>query len=385
MPTIMTSTPPTSPAHIVPVSLGDRSYEVRIASGLMARAGAEIAPLLKRPFVPVVTDATVAALHLKALTSSLEAEGIKSLPIILPAGEATKSFKHLEDLLGQLMDAGVERSDMVVALGGGVIGDLAGFAAAILRRGVDFIQIPTTLLAQVDSSVGGKTAIDVPQGKNLIGAFHQPRLVLADIDVLATLNARELRAGYAEVVKYGLIDDADFFKWLEANGPKLLDGDADLRSEAVRHSVAAKARVVAADEREGGQRALLNLGHTFGHALETAAGYSGDLLHGEAVAAGMGIAFDVSVQLGLCPKADAERAKAHLRACDLPASISDLEKRNSLIIPDTDELIRLMGQDKKVSGGKITFILSRGIGKSFVATDVDMEMVARVLSERLAA
>lgn len=374
----------TQALHTVPVSLGDRSYDVIVGNGLLANAGAQIAPLLKRPFVPVVTDENVAALHLDALTRSLEAAGISCLPIVLPAGEATKSFSHLETLLNALMDAGVERTDMVVAFGGGVIGDLAGFAAAILRRGVDFIQIPTTLLAQVDSSVGGKTAIDVPQGKNLVGAFHQPRLVLADTDVLGTLTPRDLRAGYAEVAKYGLIDDADFFTWLEANGPALLSGDNSLRAQAVKHSVEAKARVVAADEREGGQRALLNLGHTFGHALETAAGYSGDLLHGEAVAAGMGIAFDVSVHMGLCPAEDAQRAKAHLRACDLPAGIADLEARNSLDVPDTDELVRLMGQDKKVSQGKITFILARGIGKSFIAKDVDMNQVAQVLSERRA-
>ncbi|MEQ8745873.1 3-dehydroquinate synthase [Pyruvatibacter sp.] len=372
-------------ADTVPVSLGDRSYDVRIGSGLLQAAAGHIQPLLKRPFVLIVTDATVAALHLEPLTRALNDADIKTLPIVLPAGEATKSFAHLEDLLSQLIDAGVERTDMIIALGGGVIGDLAGFAAAILRRGVDFIQIPTTLLAQVDSSVGGKTAIDMAQGKNLVGAFHQPRLVLADIDVLATLDKRELRAGYAEVVKYGLIDDPEFFAWLETNGAQLLDGDTDTRIQAVRRSIAAKARVVAADEREGGQRALLNLGHTFGHALETAAGYSGDLLHGEAVAAGMGIAFDVSVHLGFCPADDAERAKAHLRASGLPAGITDLEKSNRLKVPDADDLIRLMGQDKKVSGGKITFILARGIGQSFIAPDIDMEKVAQVLSNKEAA
>jgi len=375
----------TNTSHTVPVSLGERSYDVRIGPGLLANAGAEIAPLLKRPYVPIITDRTVADLHLKTLEQSLAAAGIDSAPIILPPGESTKSFSHLEQVLSALLDAGVERTDMVVALGGGVIGDLAGFAAAILRRGVDFIQIPTTLLAQVDSSVGGKTAIDVTQGKNLVGAFHQPRLVVADTGVLSTLSPRELRAGYAEVVKYGLIDDADFFAWLETNGPALLSGDEELRAEAVKHSVAAKARVVAADERESGQRALLNLGHTFGHALETAAGYSGDLLHGEAVAAGMGIAFDVSAHLGLCPLTEAERAKAHLRATGLPAGIHDLEQRNSLDVPQADELIRLMGQDKKVSAGKITFILARGIGKSFIARDVDMDQVAQVLSKRQAA
>jgi len=368
----------------VPVNLGARTYEVRIGAGLIAGAGDEIAPLLTRPFAPVVTDATVADLYLAPLMAALDARGIRCVPIVLPAGEATKSFAHLENLLAQLVDAGVERTDTILALGGGVIGDLAGFAAAILRRGVDFIQIPTTLLAQVDSSVGGKTAIDVPQGKNLIGAFHQPRLVLADIDALTTLSARELRAGYAEVAKYGLIDDAPFFAWLETNAAALLAGDRAAQAQAVRRSVAAKARIVAADEREGGQRALLNLGHTFGHALETAAGYSGDLLHGEAVAAGMGLAFDVSVHLGLCPRADAARAKAHLRAAGLPAGLLDLAQRG-LTPPPADRLLDLMRQDKKVSAGNITFILTRGIGRAFIAPDVDTRQVAQVLSERHAA
>ncbi len=381
----MTDDPSSTAARTVHVPLDERAYDVRVGPGLLAAAGDEIKPLLKRDFVAIVTDRTVADLHLGTLTASLDTAGIRHETVILPPGEETKSFSHLEGLLARLMDAGVERSDLVLALGGGVIGDLAGFAAAILRRGVDFLQLPTTLLAQVDSSVGGKTAIDVPQGKNLVGAFHQPRLVLADTGVLATLPPRELRAGYAEVVKYGLIDDPDFFQWLEKNGADLLAGNDDLRAEAVMRSVAAKARVVVADERESGQRALLNLGHTFAHALETAAGYSGDLLHGEAVAAGMGLAFDLSVKLGLCPGQDAERAKSHLRASDLPAGLADLRRDRGLDIPGADELIRLMGQDKKVSGGKITFILARGIGKAFIARDVDMDAVETLLGERQAA
>lgn len=373
------------PRQVVHVPLGARSYDVVVGPGLLAQAGSAIAPLLKRPFAAIVTDETVAALHLEALTGSLARAGIESRAIVLPPGEGTKSFAHLEALLTQLIDAGVERTDMVLALGGGVIGDLAGFAAAILRRGVDFIQIPTTLLAQVDSSVGGKTAIDMPQGKNLVGAFHQPRLVLADTGLLATLPAREVRAGYAEVVKYGLIDDAPFFDWLEANAAALLGGDTAARTQAVARSVAAKARVVAADERESGQRALLNLGHTFGHALETALGYDGALLlHGEAVAAGMGLAFDLSVRLGLCPAADAARAKAHLRASGLPAGLADVEKLAGRALPDADELIRLMAQDKKVAQGRITFILTRGIGRAFIARDTDMDAVAALLGERQA-
>ena len=372
--------------RIVRVPLGERTYDVHVGPGLLATAGDVIAPLLKRPFAAIVTDETVAGLHLAALAASLERAGIRTEIIALPPGEATKSFAHLEDLLSRLIDADVERSDLVLALGGGVIGDLAGFAAAILRRGVDFVQIPTTLLAQVDSSVGGKTAIDVAQGKNLIGAFHQPRLVLADTAVLATLPPRELRAGYAEVVKYGLIDDPAFFEWLEANGPALLAGDADLTTAAVSRSVEAKARVVAADEREGGRRALLNLGHTFGHALETAIGYDGALLlHGEAVAAGMGIAFDVSVRLGLCPEGDAARAKTHLRNAGLPAGLADVETMTGRTLPDAGELIRLMGQDKKVAQGRITFILTQGIGRAFIARDTDMNAVAAVLADRKAA
>jgi len=374
------------PIRTVEVPLGARAYEVRIGPGLIAAAGDALGPFLGRPFAAIVTDATVAGLHLDALTASLSAAGIATEVVVLPPGEATKSFAQLEALTSRLLDAGVERSDLIVALGGGVIGDLAGFAAAILRRGVDFVQIPTTLLAQVDSSVGGKTAIDVPQGKNLIGAFHQPRLVLADIGVLATLPARELRAGYAEVVKYGLIDDPAFFAWLEENGRAVIGGDAAALAEAVTRSIAAKARIVGDDERESGPRALLNLGHTFAHALETAAGFDGSaLLHGEAVAAGMGLAFDLSVRLGLCAPADAGRAKAHLRGAGLPAGLADLQRRNRLTLPGAEELIRLMGQDKKVSGGRITFILARGIGDAFIARDVDMDAVAATLAERQAA
>ena len=279
---------PDFPAVIdeVAVNLGDRSYRVRVGRGLIARAGTEIAPLLRgrRRRVAVITESTVAALHLDALRAGLATAGLTAEALILPPGEATKSWQPLERSVEFLLDAKVERGDLVVALGGGVIGDLAGFAAAILRRGVRFVQIPTSLLAQVDSSVGGKTGINTAQGKNLVGAFHQPSLVLADIDVLDTLPDRDFRAGYGEVVKYGLLGDAGFFDWLERHGPALALGDRDLRQQAVRHAVAMKAGIVERDETEQGERALLNLGHTFGHALEAATGYSDRLLHGEGVA-----------------------------------------------------------------------------------------------------
>jgi len=355
-----------SAVDTVHVALGARSYDVLVGEGLLAQAGALLRPMLKRPRTVIVTDANVASRQLPVLTASLDAHGIAHQAIVLPPGEATKNFGELARLLDRLIEARVERNDIIVALGGGVIGDLAGFAAAILRRGVDFVQIPTTLLAQVDSSVGGKTAIDTPAGKNLVGAFHQPRLVLADIDALDTLPRREVLCGYAEVVKYGLLGDAGFFAWLEANGETLLAGDKASRRHAVAASVAHKARVVEGDEREtGGQRALLNLGHTFGHALEVEAGLGDALLHGEAVAVGMVLAFDLSVRLGLCPAADALRVRAHLRRVGLP-----VEPRLDNRWPDAKALINHMAQDKKVSGGRLTFILARGIGQAFVTSDV---------------
>ncbi len=364
---------------VVPVALGARSYEVRIGEGLCDRAGAEIAPLLTRPRVAVVTDDTVAALHLDRLRDGLAAQGIAIHLMTLPAGEATKGWTQLARCVEWLLDAKVERRDVVVAFGGGVIGDLVGFAAAILRRGVRFVQVPTTLLAQVDSSVGGKTGINTGQGKNLVGAFHQPSLVLADIALLDTLPRRDLLAGYGEVVKYGLLGDADFFDWLEVNGPALADGDRALRQHAVLRSVQMKAAIVERDETEEGERALLNLGHTFCHALEKATGYSDRLLHGEGVAIGCGLAFDLSQRLGLCPQEDPGRVRAHLVAMGMKAALRDIAGD----LPDAGSLLALMGQDKKVIDGRLRFVLARGIGRAFVAEDVPPALVQTLLSESL--
>lgn len=365
----------------VHVPLGDRAYDVRIAPGLLARAGENIAPLLTRPKVWIITEDTVAGLHLTALQAGLKQGGIDSDALILPPGEATKSWPHLMRSVEWLLDQKVERKDMVVAFGGGVIGDLVGFAAASLRRGVRFVQIPTSLLAQVDSSVGGKTGINAPQGKNLIGAFHQPSLVLADIDVLGTLRARDFLAGYGEVVKYGGLGDAEFFDWLEMNGPALAAGDLDLRQEAVRRSVQMKADIVVRDETEQGDRALLNLGHTFGHALEAATGYSDRLLHGEGVAIGCALAFELSARLGLMSQESPSRWRAHLAAMGMKKDLADIAGD----LPDVDGLITLMGQDKKVEQGQMRFILARAIGDAFVASDVDMSALRDVLAEALAA
>jgi 3-dehydroquinate synthase len=363
------------------VDLGARAYDIRIGPGLIARAGAEIAPLLARPRVAVVTDETVAALHLDSLREGLAGAGVKMDAIILPAGEATKSFTHYERVLSDLLDLKIARDDMVVAFGGGVIGDLAGFAAATLRRGVDFIQIPTSLLAQVDSSVGGKNGINAAQGKNLIGAFHQPRLVLADTDVLTTLTGREFLSGYGEVVKYGLLGDVAFFDWLEASGPALRDGDAAARIRAILRSCQMKAEIVARDEKEQGDRALLNLGHTFGHALEAATGYSDRLLHGEGVSIGTALAFETSQRLGLCSQEAPSRVRAHFRDMGLKVDLNDIPGD----LPDADDLIALMGQDKKVQDGKLVFILARAVGDAFIARDVPMEVVRGVLADALAS
>ncbi|TWI38090.1 3-dehydroquinate synthase [Paracoccus sulfuroxidans] len=359
----------------VRVDLGERSYDVRIGQGLLARAGEEVLALAGQRRIAILTDERVAALHLEPLLASLQAEGLKAEALALPAGEATKSWDQLGTAVEWLLAQKVERKDLVIALGGGVIGDLAGFAAAILRRGVRFVQIPTTLLAQVDSSVGGKTGINSPHGKNLIGAFHQPSLVLADIDVLATLPERDFRAGYGEVVKYGLLGDAAFFDWLEQNAPALAR-DAALRQQAVRHSVAMKAGIVQRDETEQGERALLNLGHTFGHALESATGYSDRLLHGEGVAIGCALAFELSARLGLCSQEDPSRVAAHLQQMGLPSRISQIPGD----LPDNDALMALMAQDKKVQDGRLRFILARGIGDAFVTDQVDLAMVRDVLS-----
>lgn len=363
----------------VRVELGARAYDVRIDEGLLTRAGIEIAPLLKRPRVAILTDETVAGLHLDALVSALSAEGIEASALALPPGELTKSWKQLERAVDWLLSEKIERRDVVIAFGGGVIGDLAGFAAAVLRRGVRFVQIPTTLLAQVDSSVGGKTGINAEHGKNLIGAFHQPSLVLADIGVLGTLTERDFLAGYGEVVKYGGLGDFAFFEWLEKSGPALAQGDLVLRAEAVRRSVAMKAAIVAQDETEEGDRALLNLGHTFAHALEAATGYSDRLLHGEAVAIGCALAFELSARLGLCAQEDPSRFRAHLADMGMKRDLADIPGT----LPDADGLLALMAQDKKVVDGRLRFILARGIGEAFVASDVDPEKVRAVLADAL--
>ncbi len=367
-------------ARTLTVALDQRSYSIHIGAGLLGCAAPAIKAAGDWRRCAVVTDATVARLHLDALQASLSEAGLAVDPVIVPAGESSKSFDQLAPLCEALLMRGIERGDAVIALGGGVIGDLAGFAASILRRGVSLVQAPTTLLAQVDSAVGGKTGINTPQGKNLIGTFHQPRLVIADTNTLDTLPARELRAGYAEIVKYGLLGDADFFAWLEENGLALLRGDHDARAHAIEKSCRMKADIVAEDERESGQRALLNLGHTFGHALEAWAGYSGDLLHGEAVAIGIGLAFKLSEQLGLCPPDRHERVTAHLRAVGLPVAIGDLGAAGRGI-PEPAELITHMMQDKKVSGGRLTFILVRDIGEAFITRDVTIDDVKRLLSE----
>ncbi len=353
---------------VVSVGLGQRAYDVLIGPGLIDGAGALVSPLLRKQRVAVVTDANVGDYHGERLAWALEKAGIAVDTIVMPAGEATKSFEGLADLSARLLALKLDRGDLIVAFGGGVVGDLAGFAAAIYKRGIGFIQVPTTLLAQVDSSVGGKTAIDTPQGKNLIGAFHQPRLVLADLDVLATLPDREMACGYAEVVKYGLLGDAGFFEWLEVNGAKVLERENAALAYAVAHSVRMKAEIVAEDEHETGRRALLNLGHTFGHALEAETGFGDEFKHGEAVAAGCVLALAFSAQLGLCPQEDASRAAAVLKAAHLPTTLSDLPRQGM----SADALIDHMAQDKKADGGKLTFILSRSIGDAFVARDVDV-------------
>ena len=377
------SAPPESVAR-ERVGLGARAYDVLIGPGLIADAGRLIAPFAPRGRVAVITDENVAAAHGDALraglaSGGLAAGGLRADMLALPAGEATKSMARLEQVLGWLLDLRLGRDDLVVALGGGVIGDLAGFAAAVLKRGVDFVQIPTSLLAQVDSSVGGKTGVNAAQGKNLIGAFHQPRLVLADIGALDTLSAREFLAGYGEVLKYGLLGDAAFFQWLEANGPAMARGDRAARAHAIRRSVRMKADIVARDEFETGERALLNLGHTFGHALETATGYGARLLHGEGVAVGMALAFDLSMRLGLCPQEAPGRVRAHLRAMGMKATLADIDGP----LPDADALLALMAQDKKARDGRIAFVLADDIGQARLMRDVDPAPVRALLVEAL--
>jgi 3-dehydroquinate synthase len=360
---------------IVTVGLGDRAYAIHVGNGLIAEAGTLLKPFARGP-VPVVTDAHVGEIHLAGLLEVMGKSGLDARPIVMPPGESSKSFAGLESLTGQLLDMEIGRNGLIVAFGGGVVGDLTGFAAGVLKRGVNFAQVPTTLLSQVDSSVGGKTGINAPQGKNLIGLFHQPRLVIADVGLLTTLPRRELLAGYAEVVKYGALGDATFFAWLEQNGPLALSGSNDAMVHAVAHSCQMKADIVARDERESGERALLNLGHTFGHALETLTGYSSRLLHGEGVAIGMALACRLSVRLGLAPPEDAERLVRHLKAAGLPSAISDVPG----VRPDTGALLAAMAHDKKVADGKIRFVLLRGLGKAFVTGDVPADALRDVLS-----
>ncbi|MGE3145269.1 MAG: 3-dehydroquinate synthase [Pseudorhodoplanes sp.] len=363
---------------IVPVALGSRAYEIVIGRGVLNSLGARAAALRPGAKAAIVTDENVAAAHLQAATAALASAGIAASPVVVPAGEASKSIAQFEAVCDALLAARIGRGDLVVALGGGVIGDLAGFCASAVRRGLDFIQVPTSLLAQVDSSVGGKTGINSRHGKNLIGAFYQPILVIADTAVLDTLPARQFRAGYAEVAKHALLGDAAFFSWLEKNWPDVFAG-GPAREHAIAVSCRMKAGIVARDERETGERALLNLGHTFGHALEAAAGFSERLLHGEAVAIGTALAFEFSARQGLVSQADAARAQAHLAATGLPVRMQQIAGG----VPDAGRLMQLIAQDKKVKRGALTFILVRGIGRAFVADDVAPAEVEAFLAEKL--
>jgi 3-dehydroquinate synthase len=365
---------------IVDVALGQRSYDIAIGRGLLASLGTRINALRPGAKAAIVTDENVAKQHLAATEHALAEAGISSSRIVVAPGEGSKRIPTFENVCEALIAARIERSDLVIALGGGVIGDLAGFAAASVRRGLDFVQVPTSLLAQVDSSVGGKTGINSRHGKNLIGAFHQPVLVIADTALLDTLPPREFGAGYAEVAKYGLLGDAAFFSWLELNAREVFTG-GPAREHAIAVCCRMKAAIVARDERETGDRALLNLGHTFAHAFEAAAGFSDRLLHGEAVSLGMALAFEFSARRGLLPMADAERATRHLASVGLPTRISEVPGEQ----PTADRLMDLIAQDKKVKRGKLTFILVRGIGQAFVERDVDPAEVRAFLAEKLNA
>jgi 3-dehydroquinate synthase len=377
--------PSPGPVRTVPVSLAGRSYDILIGPALIDRVGELSARLLPSRRVIVVTDETVAPLYGARAYHSFKNVGIDATLAVIPAGESSKEFESFGRLMNALLDQRPDRKTTLVALGGGVVGDLTGFAAATLLRGVDFIQVPTTLLAQVDSSVGGKTGINTRHGKNLVGAFYQPRLVLADTEVLDTLPKRELLSGYAEVAKYGLIDDPAFWDWCEANGDAVLAGDAAKRTYAIEQSCLAKARIVAADERETTDlRALLNLGHTFGHALEAETGFGSELLHGEAVGAGMAMAFDLSAKLGLCPAADAERVRRHLGAVGLPVRLRTIGGDNRRRW-DAAKLIEHMRGDKKAEAGKLTFVLAHGIGKAFVTREVDEAALRGLLDTAVAA
>jgi 3-dehydroquinate synthase len=364
----------------VRVALGARSYDIVIGRGLLASLGSRVAALKPGAKAAIVTDANVERVLLEHAQAALAAAGIAATHVTVPPGEGSKSIAMFERVCDALIAARIERGDVVIALGGGVVGDLAGFCAAAVRRGLDYVQVPTSLLAQVDSSVGGKTAINSRHGKNLIGAFYQPVLVVIDTQLLDSLPVREFRAGYAEVVKYGLLGDAGFFAWLDANADDLFAGRAAAREHAIATSCRMKADIVARDERETGDRALLNLGHTFGHAFEAAAGFSDRLLHGEAIGLGVSLAFDFSAARGLLPPADAERVKRHLGKVGLPTHISQVPGG----VPGVDALMDLMAQDKKVRRGRLTFILVRGIGRAFVAPDVDAAQVRAFLADKLA-
>ena len=361
------------------VELARGAYDVVVGGGLLAAAGVRLAPYLGRPSTAVISDETVAALHGQTLAEALDRAGIAQRTITLPAGEATKDFAHLEELLDRLLEARIERGDTIIALGGGVIGDLAGFAASILRRGVGIVQLPTTLLAQVDSAVGGKTGINTRHGKNLVGSFHQPRLVLADVAVLRTLARRDLAAGYAEVVKYGALGDRALFDWLERHSGEIVGGDAAALEKAVVASVRAKAGIVARDEREAGERELLNLGHTFAHALETEAGHGDSLRHGEAVAIGLVLAFDLSVRLGHCAPDEHARLKRHLAAVGLPVAIGEVAGPEWSV----RALIEHMAQDKKTRRGRLRLVLARAIGDAFVSEDIEPETLAEAVEQSL--
>lgn len=367
-------------AERVHVALGDRSYDIIVGDNAIDQCGKIIAKVAKSTRTIVITDENVAPNWLEKVTQSLEGAGLSAKSIILPPGEHTKSYRQLEALLDELLDQGIDRKTTLIALGGGVIGDLTGFAAAIVLRGINFVQIPTTLLSQVDSSVGGKTGIDTRQGKNLVGAFHQPLCVIADTATLDTLPARERRCGYAEVIKYGVINDRGFFDWLIENGQRVLDGDPDARREAVIRSCKSKAAVVAADEKEVGLRALLNLGHTFGHAIEAQVGFDDVLKHGEAVSIGMVMALDMSARLAVAPESAKDELKDHLDKLGLPTTLTGLVGDNWT----SAALLEHMGRDKKTEGNQLTFILARDIGNSFVAKDVGQEVVAATLDTFIA-
>lgn len=366
----------------VDVALGDRAYDIVIGRDVLQSLGRRVAALRPGARCAIVTDRNVASHWLKKTEASLADSGIANSQVIVDGGEGSKTYAGLQQVSEALLAAKVERNDLVIALGGGVVGDLAGFSAAILRRGVDYVQVPTSLLAQVDSSVGGKTGINSPQGKNLIGAFHQPALVLADTAVLDTLSPRQFRSGYAEVAKYGLLGDEAFFTWLEANHAEIFAGGT-AREHAVATSCRAKAAIVTRDERETGERALLNLGHTFGHALETATGFSDRLFHGEGVSVGMVLAAELSAQLGMLAEADVARIKRHLAEVGLPTHLQDIAGFAQEGLADADALMALMAQDKKVKRGRLTFILLKGIGSAVIATDVELLLVRDFLKTKL--